>query len=151
MNPKPMTQGYQVTRVATKTNIADITPLCTFRPGYRRGSAWAKGKWWKSRGSGPFGGCWLWTSLWVSGNTLTLSQFSLPLEFLGWVMICCNAFPGLLFPAYVCSESLPILAGGFAMSKQQERRRDSEMVLIRAFYRQVYFSLYCATCLLSQF
>ena len=55
------------------------------------------------------------------------------------------------FPAYVCSESLPILASGFAMSKQQDRRRDSEMVLIRAFYRQVYFSLYCATCLLSQF
>lgn len=60
---------------------------------------------------GPFCSCWLWMSLWVSGITLALSQFSLPLEFLGWVMIC-NAFPGLLLSAYVCSESLPILASG---------------------------------------
>ena len=65
----------------------------------------------RARALGSFCGCWLRMSLWISGNTLALSRFYLPLEFLGWVMVC-NAFPGLLFPAYDCSESLPILTSG---------------------------------------
>ena len=150
MNPKPMTWGHQVIRVATKTNTADITPLCTLRPGYRRGSAWAKGKQWKSHGSGPL--LWLlvvdeFMGIWDHpGYVPVFSPFGVPgvgydLQCFSWSSAPCLCLFWKL--AHPCQ--------WIAMSKQQDRRRDSEVVIIRAFERQVYFSLYCATCLLSQF
>ena len=99
MNPKPMTCGHQVTRVATKTNIADITPLCTFRPGYRRGSARAKGKWWKSQGPGLF--LWLlvedeFMDIWEHpGSVPVLSPFGVPGVGYGLQCFSWSFVPGL--------------------------------------------------------